>query len=80
MVAGPHDISFLSGSITSLKSVPKVHSSNFVVIITIEPCFNFSMRVFDIEVTICGSKQVALANITSASLAQAVLVKKSSFK
>jgi hypothetical protein len=80
MVAGPHDISFFIGSITSLKSVPKVHSSNFVVIITIEPGRNFSMRVFDIEVTMCGSKQVALANITSASLAQAVLVKKSSFK
>ena len=73
MVAGPHDISFLRGeSPTSLKSEPKVHSSNFVVIITIEPALNFSMRVFDMEVTMWGSKHVAFANITSASLAQAV--------
>ena len=80
IVAGPHDISFFKESTTRVKSVPIVHSSNFVVIITIEPAFKFSIRVLDIEVTIWGSKQVALANIKSASFAQEVLVRKSSFK
>ena len=68
IVASPQDISFLKGSHKRLKSLPSSHSSNFVVIITIDSGLSELTKVFDINVTICGSKQVAFAKITSASV------------